>query len=252
VLAEAGRARAAVQALPGQLQDRVAMNVELMALGRTLEATEAQLGPQAAGGDAAVAELERLAGRLASIRRDAETIAADLELLAIREARLTAQAAQLRAELAALERSAPFPVAAGPYAAAGAELLDRVQRIPPRAEIGSFNALKYRLREAEELCGSVAHCYAGLRAAVDPRGALRALFEGQAPPAPTPAPPAPTPTPAPEDKKAADLERTLLLMVGGDRAVLERLVALERERAPAASRATLLRSAIEQLRRDRR
>jgi hypothetical protein len=50
----------------------------------------------------------------------------------------------------------------------------------------------------------------------------------------------------------AVLYNDLLVRVGGDRAIVERLIAFERQQAPHASRSSLLRSAIQRWERDNR
>lgn len=177
VLAELGLAQTVARGVPEALQDRVTMRTELMAIEQHLGAIRDRLAT--ADLEARAAEgprLRRLSGRLVSIRRDAETIATNLEQLADQERRLTAETLVLGDDLAALERRSPYPPAAASVASSGAELLARVRRLPPIGAIGSFNALKYRLREAEELRAEVGRCRTRLAGLLDPQAALLALL----------------------------------------------------------------------------
>lgn len=248
VLVALEQAEAAARAVPERFQERVAMAGELQAISHHLDTARTDLA--SAAPEARTAQgplLGRLAGRLGSIQRDAEMIGANLDLLAVREQRLTAEALALDDNLAALERRGPLPRAVLPLAAAGAELLARVRQLPPRGALGSANALRYRLGEANELLAEVTRCRAGLAAALDPEAALRALLaEPLAPPRAPTSPQAATGA----DDEAAALERRLMRMAMGDRAKVDGLIALERAAAPQATRAELIRSAIERWERD--
>lgn len=177
VAAQYAQIAAAVRAIPPAFHDRAAMWVELQAIDQRLADIQeilARSDPSAYSAHRPT--LRKVAERLTSIGLDAGHIAESLSNLAEREGALHQAAVALSDDLSQVARLAPYPLAVNQTAAAGARVLGRIARIPDRTAITSFNALKIRLQEAQELHGAIDQLRADLEQAQRRRTDLLALL----------------------------------------------------------------------------
>jgi hypothetical protein len=167
----------AIRAVPEAFEERAAMRVAVMAVEQQLVELRpllVQTDPQ--GRTLYAARIEAAGHRLASIRKDAAAIDAVLAQLAEEEQRLRQVADALGDELAGTAALRPYPINTQRTSHIGASFLWQVSQLPSRVAIGSFNALKVRLRLARELQGEIEGCRAALRELRGQREALLVLL----------------------------------------------------------------------------
>lgn len=154
----------ALKAIPKAFEERIAMRVAVMAVEHRLlelKATLVQSDPQ--GRTAYGSQIKAAGEQLASIRKDVASINATRDELVEEEQRLRQAADALGDELAGTASLRPYPIATQRTSHISASFLGQVTQLPSRSAIGSFNALKVRLRLARELQGEIEHCRAALR-----------------------------------------------------------------------------------------
>lgn len=178
VVAAVAQTYAAIRAVPKAFEERVAMRIGVMAIEQQLVELQGLLDQTDPASRTTYRSLIRTAGeRLASIRKDAAAIDTSMAQLAEEEQGLRQVADALGDELASAASLAPYPIATQRTSHMSANCLGQVTQLPSRSAIGSFNALKVRLRLARELQGEIERCHAALREVRQQREALLDLLD---------------------------------------------------------------------------